>query len=145
MSARHYIALSGALALIAVVATMASCASTSYWAEPMTYTGPELYETFCANCHGRSGRGDGPVAPLLKAPVPNLTHIAARNGGRFPADEVYRYIDGQAESPTHGPRNMPVWGYEFYGDDPDDQIAHKQATRAIDRLVKHVRSLQRPE
>jgi mono/diheme cytochrome c family protein len=109
------------------------------------YSGPELYETFCASCHGRSGHGDGPVAPLLKAHVPDLTLIAARRGGKFPADEVYRYIDGQADTPTHGPRSMPVWGYEFYGDDPDDEVAHKQASRLIDRLVKQLQRMQRPD
>jgi hypothetical protein len=80
---------------------------------------------------------------LLKAPVPNLALIAARHGGVFPADEVYRHIDGQAGDPSHGPRNMPVWGYEFYGTQEDDEDAHKQATRTIERLVKHVQSLQR--
>jgi hypothetical protein len=84
------------------------------------------------------------VAPLLKARVPDLTLIAARNGGKFPEQEVYRHIDGQAGDPTHGPRNMPVWGYEFYGDQPDDEDAHKEASRTIERLVKHVRSMQRP-
>ena len=122
----------------------ASCASMTSANGPANYSGPELYETFCATCHGRAGHGDGPVAPLLKAHVPDLTMIAARHGGTFPADEVYRHIDGQAGDPSHGPRNMPVWGYEFYGDEMDDEAAHKEATKTIERLVKQLRSMQRP-
>lgn len=40
--------------------------------------------------------------------------IAARRGGAFPADEVYRIIDGQSELLPQGVRHMPVWGYEFF-------------------------------
>ena len=140
MKAVGFMALaSGAVTVAALVA----CASSTYLSEPTTYSGAELFEVYCASCHGPKGQGNGPVAPLLKAPVPNLARLAARNGGKFPEDEVFRHIDGQAGDPTHGPRNMPVWGYEFYGNQDDDEEAHEQATKTIERLVKHVRSLQR--
>jgi hypothetical protein len=76
-------------------------------------------------------------------PVPDLTLIAARHDGQFSADYVFRYIDGQSGE-AHGPRTMPVWGYEFYGDNADDEAAHEQAARTIDRLVTYLRSIQRP-
>lgn len=141
-SARHWM---GMLFPAALAAAALGCASTSYWSEPSTYTGPELFETFCASCHGVKGHGDGPVAPILKVPVPDLTHIAARNGGTFPTEQVYRMIDGQADNSSHGPRHMPVWGYEFFGDDSDDKAAHAQAERTIDRLVRYLESIQRSE
>ena len=40
---------------------------------------------------------------------------------------------------------MPVWGYEFFGDDPDDEIAHRQAFDKVKRLVEYLRSIQRGE
>ena len=58
-------------------------------------------------------------------------------------DEVYRIIDGQADLTAHGPRNMPVWGYEFFGEDPDDEVAHREATEKIESLVRFLHSIQR--
>jgi mono/diheme cytochrome c family protein len=59
---------------------------------PATYTSPssgkEMYNAYCASCHGADGKGDGPAAPALKAPPTNLTTLAAKNGGAFPAAHV---------------------------------------------------------
>lgn len=90
-------------------------------------------------------RGNGPVAPFLNVPVPDLTRIASRRGGTFPADEIYRIVDGQSDLLSHGPRHMPVWGYEFFGDDPDDEVAHRQATNKVERLVGYLQSIQRAD
>lgn len=57
--------------------------------------GPELYRTHCAACHGTGGKGNGPVAPVLKVKIQGLTTIAARNGGKFPAERVRRIISGE--------------------------------------------------
>jgi len=106
--------------------------------------GARLYERSCSSCHGENAHGTGPVAPVLGAPVPDLTLIAARRGGAFPVDELYRIIDGQADLPAHG-RHMPVWGYEFFGNDPDDEAAHRQASEKIESLVRYLRSIQRSQ
>ena len=110
-----------------------------------TATAAHLYRVSCAGCHGREARGDGPVSPFLMVKVPDLTRIAARRGGVFPEDEIFKIIDGQADLRSHGPRDMPVWGYEFFGDDPDDEVAHRQATELVRRLVEYLRSIQRGE
>lgn len=105
--------------------------------------GARLYATACAGCHGADARGRGPVAPLVGASPPDLTLIAARRGGAFPEDELFRIIDGQADLSAHGPRHMPVWGYEFFGESADDEQAHSQASRKIEQLVDFLRSIQR--
>lgn len=105
--------------------------------------GARLYRGSCAACHGETGMGNGPVAPLLNVPVPDLTRIAVRRDGRFPELEIFRIIDGQSELAAHGARHMPVWGYEFFGDDADDEAAHRRATEKVDRLVAYLRSIQR--
>ena len=74
---------------------------------------------------------------------PDLTQITARRGGMFPELEVFRIIDGQADLTAHGPRHMPVWGYEFFGDDADDEVAHKKSEQKIDALVSYLRAIQR--
>jgi mono/diheme cytochrome c family protein len=108
-------------------------------------TAEHLYQVSCSGCHGREGRGDGPVSPFLTVDVPDLTRIAARRGGVFPEEEIFRIVDGQADLRSHGPRHMPVWGYEFFGDDPDDEVAHRQALDLVKRLVEYLRSIQRAE
>ena len=40
---------------------------------------------------------------------------------------------------------MPVWGYEFFGDAADDEVAHRQASDLVKRLVEYLRSIQRTE
>ncbi len=47
--------------------------------------GPDLFRAYCASCHGSEGRGDGPMAPILKTQPSDLTTISRRNHGIFPA------------------------------------------------------------
>ena len=47
--------------------------------------GPDLYRHYCATCHGRDGKGNGPAAAALKVPPPDLTVLARRQKGVFPA------------------------------------------------------------
>ena len=34
----------------------------------LSVAGKDLFEFYCASCHGRDGKGNGPVAPALKTP-----------------------------------------------------------------------------
>jgi mono/diheme cytochrome c family protein len=134
--------------LVSVVPALAVLTFTSLTSCAATPTadagaGEHLYEMSCAGCHGANARGNGPVAPILRTSAPDLTLIASRRGGSFPDDEIYRIVDGQADLSAHGPRNMPVWGYEFFGQGPDDEAAHRQATRKIESLLEFLRSIQR--
>jgi len=71
--------------------------------------------------------------------------IAARRGGTFPADEVYRIIDGQSDLLPCVARHMPAWGYEFFDSEEDDKAAHQEAINNVEGLVNYLRSIQRPE
>jgi mono/diheme cytochrome c family protein len=109
----------------------------------LDYNGDQLFQRFCASCHGPQGYGDGPVAPSLKVLIPDLTELTKRAGGRFPADRVHEIIDGRAVLTAHGTRPMPVWGYELEAQVPPDQSGRAVAQGLIDRLVEHLRSIQR--
>jgi mono/diheme cytochrome c family protein len=79
-----------------------------------SFQGPELYKAYCATCHGRDGKGLGPMAKALKVAPADLTRIATRNGGTFPTAKVQKIISGEAQPPdAHGNREMPVWGPIF--------------------------------
>ncbi len=75
--------------------------------------GWEYYQLYCAVCHGAEGKGDGEYASLLSVKPPDLTKIAARRGGKFPAEEVARIIQGLGDVRAHGPKVMPNWDMVF--------------------------------
>ncbi|WP_342587254.1 c-type cytochrome [Mesorhizobium helmanticense] len=85
-------------------------------AQEMSY-GEAEYLNSCAVCHGVDGKGDGPLRDLLIKRPADLTHLAERNGGTFPYSRVFATIDGRYAIPSHGNREMPVWGYQFLEDD----------------------------
>jgi mono/diheme cytochrome c family protein len=104
--------------------------------------GRELYGEFCATCHGVNAHGDGPVAPSLKLKVPDLTLIAKRRGGVFPAEQIHQIIDGRSMARAHGSAQMPVWGWEFYGFEGEDATRRQHVAQLIDQLVEYLRSIQ---
>ncbi|HML16276.1 MAG TPA: cytochrome c [Bryobacteraceae bacterium] len=76
--------------------------------------GSVLYKNYCAVCHGIHGKGDGPMAALLKVPPPDLTRIAQRHEGAFPREAVEKIIRGEEpRQDAHGTREMPIWGPIF--------------------------------
>jgi mono/diheme cytochrome c family protein len=77
-------------------------------------SGHEMYATYCAACHGKEGRGNGPAAEALKVPPADLTALAKKNEGKYPSDHVSSTIKGDLEMPAHGSREMPVWGNLFW-------------------------------
>ena len=132
------------LHLIAVLSLLTACAHAPSRRDVSNMTGAEMYQSFCASCHGVSGVGDGPVAPLIKTRVPDLTRIAHRDGGEFPAEDVRRTIDGRFDRPAHGSRDMPVWGWQFYSSNALPESAERaRVSVLIDRLVEYLRSIQK--
>ena len=103
-------------------------------------TGGEVFRTYCATCHGPSGRGDGPLASSMRRKPADLTEISKRNGGEYPSEIVFRTIDGRTPVRSHGGPDMPVWGDAFArSQDGGDPATVKER---IDSLVGYIRSLQ---
>ena len=71
--------------------------------------GRAAFADHCAVCHGLNADGNGPMAPVLMVPPPDLTTLAEGNGGVFPTGRVLRRIDGRDEVLAHG-GPMPVFG-----------------------------------
>jgi len=139
-------ALSALLRMAFLAMALLGCAATSH-AEGFDYTqltGKELYERFCASCHGADGRGDGPVASALAVEVPDLRLIARRNRDVFPRERVASIIDGRHVLAAHGARTMPVWGQEFSDVQAGSGDGARAARNLIARLADYVWLLQRP-
>jgi len=66
-----------------------------------------LYIRYCADCHGPSGRGDGPAAGGLQPPPTDLTRSTL---GR---SELIGVIDGRRTVKGHGAPSMPAWSSIF--------------------------------
>jgi mono/diheme cytochrome c family protein len=103
-------------------------------------SGGQLFRTYCASCHGENGHGDGPLARRLRHVPPDLTRYTEMNHGVFPSERLYRIIDGR-EVPSHGDRDMPVWGDAFRST-PDGRTA-EQARARIEAIVGYLRAIQR--
>jgi mono/diheme cytochrome c family protein len=102
--------------------------------------GRDSFELYCASCHGSGGRGDGPVASALRTAPPDLTTLAQRGGGTFPAARVQDFIIGTGRAlAAHGTTEMPVWGPMFRAFESD-----ARARERLQNLVTHIESLQRP-
>src|SRR5664279_774602 len=110
---------------------------------PAAYTDPssgkEMYKQYCASCHGVDGKGDGPAAPALRVPTTNLTTLAMKNGGTFPAAHVAAVIQGDAMTAAHGSKDMPVWGPIFRAMGGHSQA---QVQLRIRNLTTYLESIQ---
>jgi mono/diheme cytochrome c family protein len=81
-----------------------------------TEVGKAEYRNSCALCHGIDGKATGGVTDLLKKAPPDLTTLAKRNGGKFPAERIAKMIDGREIVRGHGDRDMPAWGDRYSKD-----------------------------
>ncbi|HUP21506.1 MAG TPA: c-type cytochrome [Thermoanaerobaculia bacterium] len=111
-------------------------------AEPDAAYGARLFGVYCQSCHGKHGRGDGPVARELDLGLADLRRLAARSpDGKFPADRTADVIDGRVPVAGHGTRDMPVWGLTFL--DPG-RVAEQESDveERIRSLVAFLRSIQ---
>ena len=102
-------------------------------------SGAEMYQAYCASCHGPKGVGGGPVAQYLKTPVPDLTTLSRQNKGAFPTQRVAQVIRGEVDVKTHGIREMAVWGPFFLSQkNTQEAVVHTR----VANLSSYLESLQ---
>jgi len=108
---------------------------------PMTSpaSGKEMFESYCASCHGKSGKGNGPAAAALKATPADLTMLAKENGGKYPDAKVTSILRGQTKLIPHGDQEMPVWGPVFWRVSQGNDAEYQQR---IANLNRYLESLQ---
>lgn len=103
-------------------------------AEMLARAGAPLFARHCAPCHGAGGRGAAPSGYVVGIRPPDLTTIAARNGGRLDLRRLYESI-----AVSHGEGSaMPAW-----------ESAQRRAgwpapltTKNLEAIVRYVESLQ---
>jgi mono/diheme cytochrome c family protein len=102
-------------------------------------SGKEMFKSYCAVCHGTDGKGNGPAASAMKTPPTNLTVLSKNDGGKYPAAHVAAVIRGQANTPSHGSEDMPIWGPLFSS---ISQGHDSQVQQRVANLVSYIEGLQ---
>jgi mono/diheme cytochrome c family protein len=118
-----------------------SLAASNGWtaASPADPQGSALYRTYCASCHGVSGRGDGPAAGDLRRQPSDLAQFARRNGGTFPTAKLQRIVDGR-DVRAHGSSEMPVWGDAFKRS--EGGLSEEAVAARIAAIVRYLELMQ---
>ena len=124
-----------------VVAILLCLPTTATAAEPES-PGKTTYTRYCSACHGRDGKGEGPVANWLTAKPTDLTQLAKNAGGEFPMIKVIQAIDGTSTVRAHGDSDMPVWGDRFRADVGTSLNRQAQVRGKILLIADYLRSIQ---
>ena len=103
-------------------------------------SGKEMYTQYCAPCHGIDGTGKGPAASAMKSQPTDLTQLARKHDGKYPASSVAGTLKfGSGSSAAHGSADMPVWGPLFQSlDKYHDSVVQQR----ISNLVSYIETLQ---
>jgi len=101
--------------------------------------GAETYGKYCASCHGKLGKGDGPVADALKIAPSDLTALSRTYDGKFPRGYVSAVLIFGKRVSSHGSDDMPVWGGKFRKIDPEHD---RSGQKHIDDLIAYLESIQ---
>lgn len=126
------------IALLAGTALAASCANSP------VEVGRAAYQDHCVGCHGAAAQGDGAVGTLVFGGAPDLTQLAAANGGVFPEERVMSVIDGYTQREEHGGA-MPEFGALLEGETvlweaPDGTMT--PTPEKLMALAEYLRSIQ---
>jgi mono/diheme cytochrome c family protein len=73
-------------------------------------SGKQMYDEYCAVCHGANAKGNGPAAAVLVPRPTDLTSLTSRNGGSFPKHQVRYLLTDQDFYHDQAGRDMPTWG-----------------------------------
>jgi mono/diheme cytochrome c family protein len=106
-------------------------------------SGKQMYNTYCAVCHGADGRGNGPAAVALREHPTDLVQLAKTNGGKFPGAHVYSVLQFGVESPAHGSKDMPVWGPAFRSLSQGGSLSDMEEHQRIANLTSYLQTLQK--
>jgi len=107
----------------AVMALSLLPAPCSLWAQDLD-RGKELYERWCAGCHGDTGAGDGEAAAFMLPRPRDFTtavyQVRSTASGELPTDDDMRAVIDNGMPGTA----MPGWADKLSGGERDDVIAY---------------------
>ena len=124
---------------LTIPALVLGCSEVSM---PEPPEGRALYAENCAQCHGASGRGDGPWAEGMSPRPADLTQLSV--DGVFPRARVLSEVDGYDRHGQPG-QDMPEFGLLLEGDlvpvDAGDGVL-TPTPRPLAALLVYLESIQ---
>lgn len=122
-----------------LLAALVACAPVSM---PEAPEGQALFAENCAQCHGPSGKGDGPWASAISVKPADLTSLTT--GGAFPKARVLSVIDGYDRTGLPG-KEMPEFGLLLQGNAVPVDVGDGVLTptpRPLAALLAYLESIQ---
>jgi mono/diheme cytochrome c family protein len=113
MTSKRGIAITILITGIAVAAWSQQKAVENKMMTAAPMSGTEMFQAYCATCHGTDAKGKGPSAVALKTAPTDLTLLTRNSGGKFPLMKVSQVIQGDVVVVSHGSREMPIYGDMF--------------------------------
>jgi mono/diheme cytochrome c family protein len=102
-------------------------------------SGKEMFVQYCAPCHGADGRGNGPAASAMKSQPTDLTQLARKHDGKYPANSVASVLKFGGGPGAHGSAEMPVWGPLLQSLDKFHDTVVQQR---ISNIVSYIETIQ---
>ena len=99
-------------------------------------SGKEMFNAYCAVCHGEDGKGRGPAASALKKTPTDLTRLSKNNKGKYPWMKVNSTILGTSNQAKH---EKPDWGplFRSVSEGHDSEVSQR-----VTNLTEYVKGLQ---
>lgn len=97
--------------------------------------GSQLYAAHCATCHGADATGGWTPTG---AAAPDLTQLAQKAKGKFPAARVADVIRYGGAISGHGAAKMPVWAEIFH-----KECGPTYSRRAVVEMMRFIQALQK--
>lgn len=137
---RHFLCFAAAFGCVMLAGAQDQQGEIKHSPAPPTSpaSGREMFLAYCAACHGKDAKGDGPAASVLKVAPADLTGLT-RKYGKYPAMKVTSVLTGQANLAAHGNTEMPVWGPIF---SRMSQGREGEVQQRIANLNHYIESLQ---
>jgi len=102
-------------------------------------SGKEMFVQYCAPCHGIDGKGNGPAASAMKSQPTDLTQLARKHDGKYPANSIASVLKFGGGPSAHGSADMPVWGPLLQSLDKFHDTAVQQR---VSNIVSYIETLQ---
>ena len=98
--------------------------------------GAELYQGYCAVCHGPEANGNGPAVAALDPLPTDLTRLSVQNDGNYPSLAVMHTISGRFQEAGYH-TEMPAWEQVFVaatGDPLGSRLRVRNLTRYLETI-----------
>ncbi len=101
-------------------------------------SGEQMFTSYCASCHGKDAKGNGPAASALNKAPADLTRLAKKNGDKYPDMKVMAVLRGEASVAAHGTQEMPVWGPVFWHMSQGHPAEVQQRVTNLNNYIKSI-------